>query len=108
MKRFIIFLIRKRLGLKKNELFRFSNQLEQSVYYFTDTTLMKIKYGYVDKSGVSLNWLLDDECKIEKMVLRGNVYENKEKMEHWKQEVAKKMPDEQRHYSENTTADDVR
>ena len=108
MKRFIIFLIRKRLGLKKNELFRFSNQLEQSVYYFTDTTLMKIKYGYVDKSGVSLNWLLDDECKIEKMVLRGNVYENKEKMEHWKQEVAKKMPDGQWHCIENTTADDVR
>lgn len=108
MKRFIIFLIRKRLGLKKNELFRFSNQLEQSVYYFTDTTLMKIKYGYVDKSGVSLNWLLDNECKIEKMVLRGNVYENKEKMEHWKQEVAKKMSDGQRPCIENTTADDVR
>ena len=84
MKRLIIFLIRKKLGLKKNELFRFSNQREQSVYYFTDTNLMKIKYGYADKSGVSLNWLLDDECKIEKMILRGNDYENKEKMEHWK------------------------
>lgn len=108
MKRFIIFLIRKRLGLKKNELFRFSNQLEQSVYYFTDTTLMKIKNGYVDKSGVSLNWLLDDECKIEKMMLRGNVYENKEKMEHGEQKVAKEMQDGQRSCVENTTADDVR
>lgn len=108
MKRFIIFLIRKKLGLKKNELFRFSNQREQSVYYFTDTALMKIKYGYVDKSGVSLNWLLDDECKIEKMILRGNEYENKEKMEHWKQEVAKEMQDGQRSCVENTTADDVR
>ena len=108
MKRFIIFLIRKRLGLKKNELFRFSNQLEQSVYYFTDTTLMKIKYGYVDKSGVSLNWLLDDECKIEKMVLRGNVYENKEKMEHWKQEVAKEMQDGQRVGIENPATEELR
>ena len=108
MKRFIIFLIRKRLGLKKNELFRFSNQLEQSVYYFTDTALMKIKHGYIDNSGVSLNWLLDDECEIEKMVLRGNIYENKEKMEHWKQEMAKKMPDGQWPCIENTTADDVR
>ena len=41
MKRLIIFLIRKRLGLKKNELFRFANQCEQSVYYFTETGLMK-------------------------------------------------------------------
>ena len=108
MKRLIIFLIRKKLGLKKNELFRFSNQREQSVYYFTDTNLMKIKYGYVDKSGVSLNWLLDDECKIEKMILRGNVYENKEKMEHWKQEVAEEMSDGQRNYSENPATEELR
>ena len=41
MKRLIIFLIRKRLGLKKNELFRLAKQCEQSVYYFTETGLMK-------------------------------------------------------------------
>lgn len=69
---------------------------------------MKIKYGYVDKSGVSLNWLLDDECKIEKMVLRGNVYENKEKMEHWKQEVAEEMSNGQRHHPENPATEELR
>lgn len=108
MKRFIIFLICKKLGLKKNELFRFSNQREQSVYYFTDTALMKIKYGYADKSGVSLNWLLDDECKIEKMILRGNEYENKEKMEHREQEVAEEMSDGQRVGIENSTTEELR
>lgn len=106
MKRFIIFLIRKRLGLKKNELFRFANQCEQSVYYFTETGLMKVKYGHVMPSGVSLSWLLDDECEVERVTRYD--YENKEKMEHWKQEVAKKMPDGQRPCIENTTADDVR
>ena len=106
MKRFIIFLIRKRLGLKKNELFRFANQCEQSVYYFTETGLMKVKYGQAMRSGVSLNWLLDNECEVEKV--GGEDYANKEKMEHWKQEVAKKMPDGQWPCIENTTADDVR
>lgn len=106
MKRFIIFLIRKRLGLKKNELFRFANQCEQSVYYFTETGLMKVKYGHVMPSGVSLSWLLDDECEVEKV--GGEDYANKEKMEHWKQEVAKKMPDGQRPCIENSATDDVR
>lgn len=106
MKRLIIFLIRKRLGLKKNELFRFVNQCEQSVYYFTETGLMKVKYGHVMSSGVSLSWLLDDECEVER-VTRYN-YENQEKMEHWKQEVAKEMQDGQRSCVENTTADNVR
>lgn len=106
MKRLIIFLIRKRLGLKKNELFRFVNQCEQSVYYFTETGLMKVKYGQVMRSGVSLNWLLDNECEVKKV--GGEDYANKEKMEHWKQEVAKEMQDGQRSCIENTTADNVR
>ena len=106
MKRLIIFLICKRLGLKKNELFRFVNQCEQSVYYFTETCLMKVKYGQAMRSGVSLNWLLDNECEVKKV--GGEDYANKEKMEHWKQEVAKEMQDGQRSCVENTTADDVR
>ena len=106
MKRFIIFLISKRLGLKKNELFRFANQCEQSVYYFTETGLMKVKYGHVMPSGVSLSWLLDDECEVERVTRYD--YENKEKMEHWKQEVAKKMPDGQWVGTENSATDDVR
>ena len=106
MKRFIIFLIRKRLGLKKNELFRFANQCEQSVYYFTETGLMKVKYGHVMPSGVSLSWLLDDECEVERVTRYD--YENKEKMEHWKQEVAKEMQDGQRSCVENSATDNVR
>ena len=106
MKRFIIFLIRKRLGLKKNELFRFANQCEQSVYYFTETGLMKVKYGHVMPSGVSLSWLLDDECEVERVTRYD--YENKEKMEHWKQEVAKKMPDGQRVGIENPATEELR
>lgn len=106
MKRFIIFLIRKKLGLKKNELFRFSNQREQSVYYFTDTGLMKVKYGQAMRSGVSLNWLLDNECEVKKV--GGEDYANKEKMEHWEQEVAEEMSDGQRVGIENSTTEELR
>lgn len=77
-KRLIIFLIRKRLGLKKYEDFQFTNQKSNEIYYFTETNLMK-KYAddpvkpnvrsnwFLDdhvKSNVSLNWLLDDNCKV--------------------------------------------
>lgn len=69
MKQLIIFLIRKRLGVKKNEKFQFTNQKTRDLYYFTDTNLMKIEYisgGVIRPSGVSLNWLLNDDCKITK------------------------------------------
>jgi hypothetical protein len=65
--RLIIFLIRRRLGLKKYEHFRFDNQKSKDVYYFTATELMKIWAFGDEKSGVSLNWLLDPECKIVKL-----------------------------------------
>ena len=72
MKRLIIFLVRKKLGLKKGEHFRFVNQSSPSTtYYFTDDAVMKHfgrwKGSDDVKSSVSLNWLLDDECKIVKM-----------------------------------------
>lgn len=66
MKRFILYLVRKRLGLAKYEPFRFDNQKSNAVYYFTDDAVMKAWRGCVEKSGVSLNWLLDDECVIKK------------------------------------------
>jgi hypothetical protein len=71
MKRLIIFLIRKRLGLKKNQMFRFSNQKsDNNMYCFTDTCVMKYEChdGHYEKrlSSVSLNWLLSDFCMIEK------------------------------------------
>lgn len=67
MRRFIIFLIRKHLGLKKYENFKFANQKSDAVYYFTESNLMKRWNGYTTLSGVSINWLLDDECEIEKI-----------------------------------------
>ena len=72
MKRLIIFLVRKKLGLKKGEHFRFVNQSSPyNTYYFTDDAVMKHfsrRKGSDDvKSSVSLNWLLDDECEIVKV-----------------------------------------
>ena len=72
MNRLIIFLVRKKLGLKKGEHFRFVNQLNPyNTYYFTDDAVMKHfgqwKGSEDVKSSVSLNWLLDDECEIVKV-----------------------------------------
>ena len=75
MKRLILFLIRRRLGLKLNEQFRFANQNSPyDFYFFTPYALMKYEYrrnvpgisfmGNLVKAHVSLNWLLDDECEI--------------------------------------------
>lgn len=67
MKRLVMFLIRNRMGLKKYEHFRFNNQKSNAVYYFTETNVMKLWHGYAQPSNVSLNWLLDDDCVIEKV-----------------------------------------
>lgn len=75
MKRLIIFLVRMRLGLKTYEMFQFSNQKTDDIYYFTGTVLMKkVLHTYSDCtiwgdefSGVSLNWLLNKDCKIRKV-----------------------------------------
>lgn len=67
MRRLIIFLVRKKLGLKKYEMFRFCNQKTRAEYYFTSDMVMKyMGGGYHEVSNVSLNWLLSSECKIEK------------------------------------------
>ena len=64
MKRLIIFLVRRRLGLKKHERFQFINQRSNAWYYFSDTNLMKVDGNLITQSNVSLNWLLDDNCII--------------------------------------------
>lgn len=64
MKKLIIFLVRKRLGLKKNERFQFINQKSNAVYYFTDTEVRKVFLGEDYPSSVSINWLLNEECEI--------------------------------------------
>lgn len=67
MRKIVIFLIRKKLGLKKYEKFRFIEQKTDAVYYFTESNLMKYWRNQTMLSGVSLNWLLDNECKIERV-----------------------------------------
>ena len=64
MKRLIIFLVRRRLGLEKYERFQFINQKTNAVYYFTETKLLKVENNDIFEAGVSLNWLLNDNCKI--------------------------------------------
>lgn len=64
MKRLIIFLIRKRLGMAKSTPFIFANQKSISYYWFEPTRLMKYENGRVAQSNVSLNWLLSDDCSI--------------------------------------------
>lgn len=66
-KRLIIFLVRTRLGLKKYEHFTFDNQKSDATYFFSDACVMKDTRKTVRKSSVSLNWLLDDGCKITKV-----------------------------------------
>lgn len=76
MKKLIVFLVRLCLGLKIGERFQFTNQhSEFDYYFFTDTALMKKHihrnkrdYDYIEPSGVSLNWLLSDDCEIRKAV----------------------------------------
>lgn len=64
LKKFVIYLVRKRLGLKTYEMFQFVGQKSDATYYFTEDAVMKIWRGVTEKSGVSLNWLLDEDCKI--------------------------------------------
>lgn len=66
MKRLVIYLIRKRLGVRKYQHFRFKNQKSRKEYYwFTEDAVMKrLSNMDIRPSSVSLNWLLDDECEI--------------------------------------------
>lgn len=68
MRRLILILVRKRLGLKEGELFRFTNQKSKAKYYFDDQLgLVKVGVNSTYLSGASLNWILDPFCEIEKV-----------------------------------------
>ena len=74
IRKLILFLIRRKLGVKKFERFQFTNQRsERDWYYFGNIALIKCEYdknsliGDFRPAGVSLNWLLDDNCKIRKL-----------------------------------------
>lgn len=81
MNRLILWLIKRRFKLKWFENFRFTNQKYKDVYWFEPSGLYKIEYrtthsGKVQPiskciSGVSLNWLLDKNCAIEKVAPYG-------------------------------------
>ena len=70
MKRLIIFLVRKKLGLKKYQNFRFVGQKSSENYYYFDKDSIRKVIVFDENltndifSSVSLNWLLDDNCKI--------------------------------------------
>lgn len=71
MKTLIMFLIRKKLGLKKGERFQFCTQKSTvDRYYFTNDALMKEHFGkdgnYTRPSNIKLNYILSDYCKIKK------------------------------------------
>lgn len=68
MRRFIFYLIRKRIGVAPFQLFRFRNQ--PHFYYFDTKRLELMEFSYVANeshcisSGVGLNELLQKEGKI--------------------------------------------
>lgn len=63
--RLIIFLVRIKLGLKKYERFQFVGQKSDAMYYFTKRNVMKIcGNGYIRPSGVSINWLVNEDCEV--------------------------------------------
>lgn len=64
MRKLILFLIRTTLHIRKYESFWFSNQKSHAVYWIDDRAVWKYWRGTVEKSHVSLNWLLDPECEI--------------------------------------------
>lgn len=68
VRKIIIFLVRARLGLKKYQQFRFSNQKSKTdTYYFGTDFVYKMIGCNVVLSDVSLNWLIDPRCEIVKL-----------------------------------------
>lgn len=62
----IVFLVRLKLHLKRGYGFQFTNQKTEALYWFTDDRLIKMENGHCEESGVSLNWLLNGKCKVER------------------------------------------
>lgn len=79
MNRLILFLIRKKFHLKKWEKFQFENQKNKTdYYYFNKDKIIKvqqmkkpIRHSLRTSSNVSLNWLLNKDCKIVKSIKGG-------------------------------------
>lgn len=76
MKRFILFLVRMKLGLRKGQKFQFINQANKDEAFFIEDEVLKVSkvkmarnkiifslIPFEDKSNLSLNFLLSDEAK---------------------------------------------
>lgn len=64
MNRLIYFLVRLKLGVRKNQLFRYCNQKTKALYYINERGVMKLLNGVEELSDVSINYLLSYKCKI--------------------------------------------
>jgi hypothetical protein len=65
-RRLIIFLIRRRLGVRCYHPFQFDDQLDDSWYYFTRTHLMKITGDGTRQSNLSLMYVMYASVKTKK------------------------------------------
>lgn len=69
MEKLIVYLVRKHLGLKKFQYFRFTNQKSKTVYWFSDRQILRVEKAgskqVITLSDVSLNWLLDKRCQVQ-------------------------------------------
>lgn len=73
MVRFILFLVRLKLGVRKWEGFRFTNQKSDNIYLINSEEVLKIgiddgDVSYFGPSNVSINWLLNPMCVVEKVM----------------------------------------
>ena len=66
IRRLIIFLIRRRLGVRRYRFFQFNNQLDDSWYYFTRTHLMKTTDDGTRPSNLSLMYVMYASVKTKK------------------------------------------
>ena len=66
IRKLIISLLCKKLGVKKFQAFQFVNQRSEfEHYWFTNYSLRKVREdGLCEDAHVSLNWLLNENCEI--------------------------------------------
>jgi hypothetical protein len=73
LNKLILLLARIKLRVRKYEKFQFTNQRsERDYYFFNSSAFWKVEFDEEGKpstelSHVSLNWLLDPDCKIRKI-----------------------------------------
>ena len=64
-RKLIMWLIRRKLGLKNYDGFKFLNQASDNIYFFCDGLLLRMDgKGKISQSHVGLNYLLSEKCEI--------------------------------------------